>query len=276
MAELKTKMTLNQAAEILKEANIESPLHDAREIFRHIGGMSSGELVFRDAICDNPEVENAVRLRAKRYPLQYIIGSVDFYRESYTVTPDCLIPRSDTELLVDYAVKNLPSGAHFIDLCTGSGCVAVSTLKNTVNTTATAVDISRGALEVAKKNAKRNSVENRISFVELDVTKGSIDEPFFALLSNPPYVTVKDYNNLEKEIFCEPKIAFLGGDDGMDFYRIITETYKDRLDAGGFIAYEIGYDQKEAIKDIAKKCHMTCEILKDLAGNDRVAILKKQ
>lgn len=275
-AKPKKKMTLNQAAEILRNAGVEAPLHDAREIFKHIGGLSHEELIFRDASCENPEVEKAVKLRAERHPLQYIIGSVDFYRESYTVTPDVLIPRSDTELLVDYAVKNLPSGSHFIDLCTGSGCVAISTLNNTINTTATAVDISKKALDVAKKNAKRNSVESRLSFVELDVMKRSLDEPFFALLSNPPYVTNEEYEKLEKEIFCEPKIAFLGGDDGMDFYRVITKTYMNRLEKCGFIAYEIGYDQREAIISIAKECRMRCEILKDLAGNDRVAVLRKQ
>lgn len=268
-------MTLKEAAKILEESGIDSPIYDAREIFRFIGGLPTASLISYDIDCSDERVIDAIHRRAEREPLQYIIGHVDFYRENYLVTPDCLIPRSDTEILVDYAVKNLPEGARFADLCTGSGCVAISTLKNTKNTTAIAVDISHGALNLAKQNAERNGVSDRIEFIERDVLSSAVDG-IFAMLSNPPYVSEGAYRELEKEIFHEPKIAFVGGEDGGDFYRRLTEIYRDVIAEDGFIAYEIGYDQGSMLKEIAERNSMTCEIIKDLSANDRVAVLRKK
>ena len=267
-------MTLNEAIEILTASEVDSPIYDAREIFRHFGGSSQSDLITRRAESDKPEVISAIMRRAKREPLQYIIGRVDFYRESYTVTPDCLIPRQDTEVLVDYLVKNLPEGANFIDICTGSGCIAISTLKNTKNTRAVAVDISENALAVAEKNAKENGVFDLIDFVCADALMTAVEGEFYAVVANPPYVTESAYRNLADEIFHEPKIAFVAEENGVVFYRRLTPMYKNRLHAGGFIAYEIGYDQADLVRAIADENQMKCRILKDLSGNDRVAILE--
>ena len=264
-------MTLKEAIEILKAAGVQSADYDARELFR----FYRPGVVMLNTECDSPELLSAIKRRANREPLQYIIGEVGFYRESYKVTPDCLIPRPDTETLVDYAVKNIPEGEAFLDLCTGSGCVAISTLKNTKDTTAIAVDISGGALAVATENAFINGVADRIHFRLADLTREVIDEPVFAVLSNPPYVTDSAYESLEKEIYHEPKEAFVGGDDGGDFYRKLTPIYKEFIAEKGFIAYEIGYDQADLLCEIAESCDMTCEILKDLSGNDRVAVLRR-
>lgn len=271
----KPKMTLNEAVKILSDAGISSALYDARELFRHFAHSDEGELVLRTAQSDRPELIDAVMRRAKREPLQYIIGSVCFYREEYFLSPDCLIPRSDTEILVDCAIKNMGEGAKFLDLCTGSGCVAVSVLKNTVGTTAVAVDISAGALEMAKKNALHNGVSDRLTLTKWDALGDAVEGKYDAILSNPPYVTDKAYEGLEPEIYYEPKAAFVGGEDGGDFYRHITKNYRDSLSDGGFIAYEIGFDQAEMLSQIASDCNMSCEIIKDLSGNDRVALLKK-
>ena len=265
-------MTLKEAIEILREAGIESADYDARELFRFYRPGA----VMLNSECDSPELIRAIERRADHEPLQYIIGEVGFYRESYLVTPDCLIPRPDTEILVDYAVGNLPDGACFLDLCTGSGCVAISTLKNTKDTTAVAVDISGGALAVATENALRNGVSDRIHFRLADLTKEVIDLPVFAVLSNPPYVADGVYEELAEEIYHEPREAFVGGEDGGDFYRRLTPVYKNYIAKNGFIAYEIGYDQADLLREIATDCEMTCEILKDLSGNDRVAVLKMQ
>ena len=265
-------MKLKEAIDRLREAGIESADYDARELFRHY----CGGLVMLNTQCEDPKLLSAIERRACREPLQYIIGEVGFYRESYIVSPDCLIPRSDTEILVDYAVKNIPEGALFLDLCTGSGCVAISTLKNTKNTGAIAVDISSGALAVAKENASKNGVTKRIDFRLADLSKEVVDIPVFAVLSNPPYVTDSAYEALEEEIYHEPKEAFVGGADGGDFYRRFTPIYKNYIAKDGFIAYEIGYDQADLLRQIAKECDMSCEILKDLSGNDRVAVLRMQ
>lgn len=269
-------MTLNQAITILREAGIDSPIQDAKAIFRHFGKISDAELLFREINCDSRELCQAISRRAAREPLQYIIGSVDFYREHYIVSPACLIPRSDTEILVDFAVSNLPSGATFMDLCTGSGCVAISVLCNTKDTRAIAIDIDAEALKIAAKNASLNKVENRIDLRRMDLMSSSPNESVFAVLSNPPYVTNDAYSGLESEIFHEPRHAFVGGSDGGDFYRHLTPIYKDRIADEGFIAYEIGYDQAELLREIAENNAMRCQIIKDLGGNDRVAVLRKK
>ena len=269
-------MTYKEAVSILKDAGIGSCDYDAREIFVHFGGFNRSEIFLNNPESDSPKLISAVERRAKREPLQYIIGEVEFYREKYKLTPDCLIPRPDTEILVDYAVRNLPEGATFLDLCTGSGCVAISTLKNTKSTCCIAADIDGGALAVAEENAHINGVSDRIHLRRIDLMSEVIDEPVFAVLSNPPYVSESAYSALESEIYHEPRHAFVGGTDGGDFYRTLTPIYKEKIAEGGFIAYEIGYDQAELLREIANRCSMTCEILKDLSGHDRVAILKVQ
>jgi release factor glutamine methyltransferase len=188
-----------------------------------------------------------------------------------------LIPRADTEHLVDFAVRNIPSGELFIDLCTGSGCVAISTLKNTKNTSALAVDISPDALKVAAENAEANGVSERLTLIEGD----AMSEDWlpntrpFAILSNPPYVSEAAYAALEPEIYREPKCAFVGGSDGGDFYRAIIPMAARVIKDEGFAALEIGYDQAELIRSIAGECGLCSEIIKDYSGLDRVAVIRK-
>ena len=268
-------MKLSEAYEILNSAGIEDARWEARLLFSEIGGVPKTALIGRDAECDCPALADAIARRAKREPLQYVLGYTDFYRERYKVTPDVLIPRQDTETLVDCAVKNLKEGSLLLDLCTGSGCVAISTMKNTRATRASLVDISAEALAVAEENAKANGVFDRAEFIRCDVLESKIPGKFDAILSNPPYVTEKSYRELAPEIYFEPKIAFVGGgEDGASFYERITELYHTSLTEDGFIAFEIGYDQRGPIENIAKRYGMSCEIRRDLGGNDRLAILK--
>lgn len=268
-------MKLSQATDILSQAGIDDARLEARILFSEVGKVPKAELYGRDTECSCPELKTAVERRAAREPLQYVIGEVDFYRERYKVTPDCLIPRADTEILVEEAVKRIPEGARFIDLCTGSGCIALSVLNNTPLTSATAVDVSEGALTVAGENAERLGLTERIDFLKADVLKGAVEGKFFAVLSNPPYVTTKAYGELMPEIYFEPEIAFLGGEDGLDFYRSILKNYRESLEEDGFFGFEIGYDQKESITSLAEENSMNIEIINDYSGNPRVAILKK-
>ena len=269
-------MTFDEAVKILTEARVDDARYSAAEIFSEIGGFSRIDISLGRASSENPELIGAVARRAAREPLQYILCFADLYRERYAVDKSCLIPRSDTELLVDIAVKLIPSGESFLDLCTGSGCVAISTLKNTKNTRATMVDISPAALSVAEKNAAANGVSERVRLLEMDVLEELPCEKFFAVLSNPPYVSRQAYRNLPLELYREPEIAFVGGEDGADFYRSLTPRLLPLLKDGGFIAYEIGYDQAEIIRGIARELSLECEIIKDLSGNDRVARLSRK
>ena len=269
-------MRLSEITKLLEKCGIENAKGEARMLIEHFCGIKRELLFGTDVDCDSSELISAVRRRCEREPLQYILGYADFYRERYVVTPDCLIPRQDTEVLIEHVTAMIPDGESILDLCTGSGCIAISTLKNTKNTTAVAVDISDAALNIARKNAENNSVTDRISFIHHDVLSRAIEGKFYAILSNPPYVTPAAYSTLEQELFHEPKIAFLGGDDGLCFYKRLTELYRESLKEGGFIAYEIGYDQREAIAEIATMKDMTCEVINDLVNNPRVAILRPQ
>ena len=269
-------MTLKELTERFIAAGIPDARYDARALLRHFAHASDADLLDPRFTSDSEELIRAAERRESREPLQYIIGEVGFYRETYKVSPACLIPRADTEILVDFAVKNIPSGSHFADLCCGSGCVGISTLKNTSGTTALLADISDAALEITKENAERCGVTGRAEIVHLDVLSDVPSGTFYAVLSNPPYVTDSEYELLEPEIYKEPKCAFVGGSDGADFYRTLTPIYKDKLEDGGFIAYEIGYAQAELISDIARENLMSCEILRDLSGNPRVAVLRNK
>lgn len=270
------KMKLSDAIRALQSAGIEDPEFDARELFAEIAGFQRHALVSRDAESDDPRLISAIERRMAREPLQYIIGKTGFYREVYKVNADCLIPRQDTEILVDYAVKNIPQGESFIDMCTGSGCVAISTLSNTRDTRALALDISDGALSVARRNAEKNGVSDRIEFAKQDVLGFIPEEKVYAILSNPPYVTDSEYESLESEIYHEPKIAFVGGKDGLDFYKKIIPNVKNSIKQNGFLAFEIGKDQAEALNDIADESCMDCLILKDFSDLPRVAVFRNK
>ena len=269
-------MRLSEAIELLKAASVPDAEHDARVLYAEIGGISSASLFIGDPESDREELIKAIERRAKREPLQYILGKTYFYREEYIVNKSCLIPRQDTEILVDYAVKHIPSGELFLDLCTGSGCVGISTLKNTDRTRAVLADVSCDALDVARENVRLNGVDARAELRRADVLCDRIADSCFAVLSNPPYVKRSVYEGLEAEIGFEPTMAFVGGEDGLDFYERLTPLYRDVIAEGGFIAYEIGFDQADALRRIAESAEMTCEIIKDLSGNDRVAVLRRK
>lgn len=270
-------MTLNEATQILQKGGVDDAKREARVLFELIGGVPKHELVACNSSCNSDELICAVKKRAAREPLQYIIGKVDFYRESYKVCPDCLIPRPDTEILVEYAINNIPDGTFFLDLCTGSGCVAISTLKNTKGTRAEAFDISEAALKIARENAVANHVSERLVLTNADLTKPFCPtERPFAILSNPPYVSNSAYDALAPEIAFEPKIAFVGGNDGGDFYRTLVPICRELIHPDGFFAFEIGFDQAELSKKLAKENSLSVKILKDFSGNDRVAVFRKK
>ena len=271
------EMRLREVSRLLIDSGIENGRNEARQLFLKFGGVSASDVLFGDAVSRSPELYYAIGRRLKREPFSYIVGEAGFYREAYITTPAVLVPRQDTEHLVDYGVKNIPEGGRFLDICTGSGCVAISVLNNTKNTTARALDISPEAIEVAKQN-RENILggEDRLTLTVADALTFEPEEKFDAILSNPPYIPEEVYLGLEAEIFYEPKIAFVGGGrDGGDFYRSLTSKYKHYLKDDGFIAYEIGYDQGDMIRKIAEGDGFSAEVIKDYSGNDRVAVLKK-
>ena len=272
-------MKLSEAAARLRAADIPNALYEARLLFSHFGGLSSSLLYGGDPVCEDGRIEPYLCRRERHEPMAYILGEQGFYRESYLVSPETLIPREDTEILVDDAVRRLPKGARFADLCTGSGCIALSVLNNTEKTTAVAVDLSAGALAVASKNAERMGLSHRVRFARADVLSDALaevlssDAPFDAILCNPPYIPREVYETLAPEIFFEPESAFVGEEEGMIFYRVLASALRPMLKEEGFLSFEIGYDQEARMRALAEKTGYVAEILKDLSGNSRVALL---
>lgn len=234
-------------------------------------GISERDLLLlREKFKDEPSLEEAKRRLLAHEPLAYILGEWYFYNEVYTVSPACLVPRPETEHLVDELIRRLPQGARFADLCTGSGCIAISTLAARPDLTAVAIDISPDALTLAEENARRNSVAERISFRCGNIlTEDPLGEECFdAIVSNPPYIASDIISTLSPEVQCEPRLALDGGKDGLLFYRRFLSSFRHHLTANGLMLFEIGYDQGDALRALA-----SCQILKDYSGNDRVAIL---
>lgn len=271
-------MTYQEICNILTDAGIENAKIEALLLIGFVTKKSRATILASpDLEYNDAKLFSAIDKRCSHFPLQYILGEWDFYREVYEINENCLIPRSDTEILVDYAVKNLPAGAHFADLCTGSGCIAISTLANTKDTTAIAVDKFEETAKLAEKNAEKNGVASRFTCLLYDVLLDSPfkSEEFDAIISNPPYIRSSVINTLEDELFFEPRSALDGGSDGLIFYRHIVKEYGRNLKKDGFFAFEIGFDQADDIKKIAKPFGYECEIYTDLSNNPRMAILKK-
>lgn len=215
------------------------------------------------------EYEIAVQKRAEHIPLQYIIGEQEFMGLRFKVNSNVLIPRQDTETLVEQVLKIVKPGMKVLDLCTGSGCVLISVLKNAPELTGVGSDISKTALLVAKENAKMHEVD--ADWIRSDLFD-NITETFDVIMANPPYIPTGEILSLMPEVRdFEPENALDGGADGLDFYRKIAGQVKDYLNPGGYVYMEIGYDQGEAVSELMRNAGFTeVEVIKDLARNDRV------
>ena len=272
-------MTYRQLCAILQDAKIENAEWDALCLMEHFLSVSPSLLRSApDRNYENESLEDAVRRRLSREPLQYILGEWDFYRQKYEVSPNCLIPRSDTEILVENAIRLLPTRAHFADLCTGSGCIAISTLAERPDTTAVALEKFPVTLVLAMRNATKNRVDNRFCGILEDVLNTPVrivgHAPFDAILSNPPYIPTADIEELSPEVHAEPMVALDGGNDGLIFYRTILKNYAPLLKEDGFFLFEIGYDQADDLTALAKEHNFAhVRIIRDLGGRDRVVYI---
>ena len=271
-------MTYRALCDRLWAAGIENAEWDAALLIEHFCGVRA-DLVPMDRERDyaSSALLAATEKREARYPLQYLLGEWQFYRQIYEVSPDCLIPRADTEILVEEAIKKLPPHAYFADLCTGSGCIAVSVLAERSDTHGLAVEKFPRTLALAERNAQRNGVGDRFESLCADVLlpdclpDGTL---FDAILSNPPYIRAEVLATLEPELSAEPSVALDGGEDGLIFYRRIVEHQAEHLKKDGFFLFEIGFDQAEDLCKIGEKYGFgDFQVIRDLGGNDRVVML---
>lgn len=221
-----------------------------------------------------PEVENDLFEKIDRgVPIDYIIGFVDFYGVKIEIDQNVLIPRQETELLVDLVVKELKrkeqKNVRILDVCTGSGCIAIALKKKFPHIEVFAVDIQDSALMVAKKNAQINGVE--ISFIQSDLFENIQLKEFDIIVSNPPYISYEEYLTLDGSVKdYEPPIALTDFSDGLQFYKKFSKVIKNFLKPGGKAFFEIGYNQKEMIKEIFENDSWeNGQFLKDYAGHDR-------
>jgi release factor glutamine methyltransferase len=211
-------------------------------------------------------------------PLQYILEYQEFYGLDFFVNENVLIPRPETELLVEECIRLLPDqcSKKVLDIGTGSGAIAISIANSFENIEIIASDISEDALSVAKKNAIRNRVDKKIKFVKSDLLKDIIEANFDCIVSNPPYITKSEMLELPKNVQREPIIALYGGEDGLYFYRQIVDKGYSLLKEEGFLAFEIGYKQGEIVREmIINKGFTEAYIIKDYSKKDRIVIGKK-
>jgi release factor glutamine methyltransferase len=273
-------MTLQDITARLAAAGIDDARREALLLIEHFCSLSP--LALRQAApLPDPDgaLSRAVEQRANRFPLQYLLGTWGFWRQEYEVSPDCLIPRPDTELLVEYAAKHLPFGGRFIDLCTGSGCIAISLLCERPDLSAVAVDLFDATLSLAVRNARRNGVgTDRLTLIRGDVLQGDFMAElgtFDAIISNPPYITPAVIDTLAPELAFEPRAALDGGEDGLIFYRrmLLGTDYRTALRAGGCFIFEMGYDQGDALRALAAEAGDVCTIHRDYGGQERMAVV---
>lgn len=215
------------------------------------------------------EYENVLNKRAEHVPLQYITGEQEFMGIPFHVNDAVLIPRQDTETLVEEALKVVRPGMKVLDMCTGSGCILISILKNIVDVEGYGYDISKQAINVAKENAKLNNVN--ATFERSDLFE-DVSETFDVIVSNPPYIPTDVIGGLMPEVAVyEPMQALDGKEDGLHFYRRIIEAASQYLNPGGKLLFEIGHDQGEAVSALMKEAgYQDVRVINDLAGNDRV------
>lgn len=215
------------------------------------------------------EYDRVIAKRAERVPLQYITGEQEFMGMTFKVNSNVLIPRQDTETLVEEALKLTKPEMRVLDLCTGSGCILLSILKNAPTLQGVGSDISKQALLVAKENAKLHGIDTEWVRSNLfDNVTGTFD----MIVSNPPYIAAQEILTLMPEVQqFEPVQALDGGEDGLDFYRRIVQEAPRYLNEEGYLIFEIGYDQGESVSNLLREAGFTdVAVIEDLTGNDRV------
>lgn len=275
------KENLKQAVQLLKQANIEDSFVIARMLLAYTLQVKKEYLITHD-------LQEIVAVQEQQYscylkrivegtPLQYITKQQEFMKLEFYVNKEVLIPRADTEILVEEAIKiaKKQEQAKVLDLCTGSGAIGISIAKYVKESEVVLADISKKALQIAKRNAKKNQVEEQIQIVETDLFT-NISSSFDIIVSNPPYIKTEEIKSLAKDVQSQPILALDGGTDGLEFYKKIIQEAYHYLKPNGYLCLEIGYEQKEQVIQLLEEVKQYKEIRgkKDLGGNDRIVIAR--
>ncbi len=280
---------LNWVTQYLAEKSVDSPRLSAELLLSHVLGLKRIELYtqYNKPVPEQQlsRLRELVKRAGGHEPIAYLVGKTEFYSMEINVTPDCMIPRPETELLVQRAVEFLRtrSSIQFVcDLCTGSGCIAAAIAKNYPSARIIATDICDAALAVAAINVEKHRLQDKITLLSGDLFDPIIPQldvgKFDLIVCNPPYVSSSEYEKLDKNVKdYEPLLALLAGDDGMDIYRRIIEKVDRFLKSDAALILEIGYAQGSAIQEMLEQTGIFTEIKieKDFHNNDRVVSAKK-
>ena len=262
---------ISDAAKRLR--NSDSAMLDARVLLSYATGCENLHLLFREP--DERELnlfESYISQREKGVPVAYIVGEKEFMGLCFKLNKATLIPRPDTECLVEKVIELSLKTPKILDLCTGSGCIGISLAKFIDGADVLLTDISEDALEIAKKNASQNGADCKTQ--KLDILNDEIEGQFDIITANPPYIESDVCKNLEVNKF-EPTLALDGGKDGLTFYKVIAKKAFKALKDGGFLALEIGYNQAESVKELLTE-YENISVIKDYGENDRVVVAYKK
>lgn len=270
---------------MIKEKNIEDATLKSKMIMENVLGQNRQYIIANDLNQLDYEQEKEYFFEIEKLlennPIEYITNKKEFMNLELYVNQDVLIPRQDTEILVEEVINILQNikaeNIQILDMCTGSGAIAIALAKNVEKCIVDAVDISSGALEVVKKNIVKNKVEGRVNIINSDLFSKVSNKKYDLIVSNPPYIERNVIEKLDKQVQKEPIIALDGGEDGLDFYKKIINKASSYLESNGYLCFEIGYNQKNEVQNLlsnsGKYQNIYCK--KDLCGNDRVVIAEK-
>lgn len=278
------KSALSEGTAVLRTAGIDESRDQANLLLMHVLNRDRTFLLAHPdeklSAKQFDQYRAVVARRAQGSPLQYLTGHQEFFKLDFEVSPAVLIPRPETELIVELGLELLKKEAtpFFADMGTGSGAIVVSLLQELPGARAVAFDVSPSALAVAKQNAERHGVMDRLQLVESDLFSAfDSGRPFDLIVSNPPYVPANDLTGLQREVRYEPQKALDGGPDGLTVIRRLLEEAPDFLLAHGHLVFEIGFDQHEAITNLIDRAvWKLIEVRKDLQGIPRTVVLQKR
>ena len=275
------KQAILQAVEAFEKAGVPDPRIDAELILCHLTGMNRMSMLMQGATELTSEQEqrfsSLLLSRTQRKPLQYLLGTQAFYGLDFQVDSRVLIPRQETETLCEWGISHLRrlKQPRALDLCTGSGAIAVTLKHECPHADVTAADLSTDALAVASSNAKLNQTD--IRFVQGDLWQPVEGEVFDMILSNPPYIPTQDCETLQQEVIQEPRMALDGGADGLDFYRRIANGALSHLAPGGLIAVEVGISEAQDVASLFTNAGLhDVQIIKDLYGVERIVSARRR
>lgn len=279
---MKIEELIKEGSKILAQNKIETPIQVCRILLSTLLQKTKEYLIIHMEESVDKDIERKYKKNVKKiangYPLQYITNHQEFMKLNFFVNESVLIPRQDTEILVEEVIELAKGreGVKILDLCTGSGVIGISIAKYLPNAKVTITDISKEALQVAKINAEKNKVE--VNMIESDLFERISKDSFDIIVSNPPYIETDVIRTLDKQVQKEPILALDGGKDGLEIYRRIVRQAYEYIHQDGYLCLEIGYNQKETVTNLLRQTDKYTDIIskKDLASQDRIIIAKRR